>query len=109
MGGRHGGRSAALDRAPVLVARERGGRGLRGRAVREARPRGRRRDGGAAVLVRERAARTPARVLLRDAARRTADSEAMQARRGGCDLSRTAPVGLPRAVGGPRSKLSLAA
>src|SRR5262245_21579094 len=101
MGRGHGCRAEALDRAPVLAERRGGGGGVRSRAVRQGRPPGRRRDGGAPVFVRERSEGAAARVLLRDAAGRTADATALQARARGHRLPRAEARGFPHALRGP--------
>src|SRR6266581_2464122 len=92
----------ALDADPVHAAGGGRGRSVRGGTVRQARARGGGRDGRAPVLVRERAQRATARVLLRDASRRSAHSAAVQAASGGRGILGAAACGVPRALGNSR-------
>src|SRR6266571_1529324 len=105
---RNGRRPKALDRDPFHAVREGRGRGIRGRAVRQARARGGGRDGGAAVLVRQRAEGASARVLLRNAPRGAAHAAAVQAGNGRHDLPRAAAGGFPGALRGSRRVGSVA-
>src|SRR6267154_760618 len=99
---RHSSQPEALDAEPVHAAGGGRRRRVRGGAVRQARPRGRGRDDRAPVLVRERAQGTPARVLLRYAARRAAHAAAAQDGGGGRDLPCAATGGVPGALGNSR-------